>query len=327
MRLLVLTGFFGSGKTTFLVRTLRLAAREAGLRTILVQNEMGRVGVDPEVFRDGGLEVKELLGGCICCDLAARLVSVLYTLVAENSADLVCIEASGMATPGMVRQILSGTDLASLPLLQVNILDAARLQRIEKLIAMPVIRQGIEAADLCVINKIDVAPEGFRETFEAHVREIRPGARIQYANLLASETLPDALAGPLVQFFRGVRTGAAPSGAGSHHEHEHHGRPAVCALETEAASPAGHSSETLRAAFDVFIRGIGEAGGIIGHVKVAFIGKDGARYFLNSTGIGPQEGVPLPDCFTVSRAVINAIAWRIEQPVLESLARDYLHHL
>ena len=47
MRLLVLTGFFGSGKTTFLLRALRLATREAGLRTVLVQNEIGRVGVDP----------------------------------------------------------------------------------------------------------------------------------------------------------------------------------------------------------------------------------------------------------------------------------------
>ncbi len=162
MRLLVLTGFFGSGKTTFLLRALRLATREAGLRAILVQNEIGRVGVDPEVFRSGDLELKELLGGCICCDLATRLVSVLSSLVSEKSADLVCVEASGLATPGLVRQLLSGTDLASLPLLQVNTLDAARLEKIVKVISLPVIRQGIETADLCVINKIDAAPVGVR---------------------------------------------------------------------------------------------------------------------------------------------------------------------
>lgn len=327
MRLLVLTGFFGSGKTTFLLRALRLATREAGLRTILVQNEIGRVGVDPEVFRSGDLEVKELLGGCICCDLATRLVSVLSSLVSEKSADLVCVEASGLATPGLVRQILSGTDLASLPLLQVNILDAARLDRIQKVISLPVLRQGIETADLCIINKIDAAPEGFRETFEARVRDIRPGTCIQYANLSAAETLPDALAGPLLEFFRGARAGTAPSGAGLHHEHEHHGRPAVCALDTEVASPTGHSAEHLRVEFDGLIREIGKAGGLIGHVKVALIGKDGARHFLNSTGIDRQEGVPLPDHFAFSRAVINAIAWRIEQPALESLVRDFLHQL
>ena len=326
MRLLVLTGFFGSGKTTFLLRALRLASRETGLRTVLVQNEIGRVGVDPEVFRDCGLEVKELLGGCICCDLATRLVSVLNTLVSEKSADMVCVEASGLATPGMVRQILAGTDLAALPLLQVNILDAARLHRIEKAIAMPVIRQGIETADLCVINKTDAAPEGFREIFEELVQEIRPGVRIHYTNLSASDTLPDYLAEPLREFFLGAMpaaSGTGPCGAISH-EHGHGGRPSVCAMEIECPSPARHSSEKLRSAFDDLIRGIGGAGGLIGHVKAALIGDGGEHHFLNSTGIGRPEGAPLPDSIVVGRVIINVIAWRIAQPSLESLTRNFL---
>ena len=332
MRLLVLTGFFGSGKTTFLIRALRLATREAGLRAVLVQNEIGRVGVDPEVFRTGGLEVKELLGGCICCDLSTRLVSVLSTLVSENSASLVCVEASGLATPGMVRQLLCGTDLASLPLLQVNILDAARLERIEKVMSMPVIREGIEAADLCVVNKVDAAPQGFIEKVDERVRSIRPGARIHYANLSASETLPDALAAPLREFFLGAPPVASGTGADGepgheHDHHDHHGRPAVCALEFECDPPARRSSEQIRHAFDDLIRGTGDAGGLIGHVKVAFIEDDGARHFLNSTGIGQPEGAPLPDSIVVARVIINAIAWRIEQPVLDALTRDFLQCL
>ncbi len=326
MRLLVLTGFFGSGKTTFLLRALRLATREAGLRAVLVQNEIGRVGVDPEVFRADDLEVKELLGGCICCDLSARLVSVLDTLVSENSADIVCVEASGLATPGLVRQILSGTDLASLPLLQVNILDAARLERIEKVMSLPVIREGIEAADLCVVNKVDAAPQGFIEKFDERVRSVRPGARIHYANLSASETLPDALAAPLREFFLGAPLAASGTGSREElaHEHGHDRRPAVCALEFECHPSARHSSEKLRAAFDDLIRRIGEERGLIGHVKIALIGDDGARHFINSTGAGQPEGASLPASIAVARVVINAIAWRIEQPVLESLTRSFL---
>jgi G3E family GTPase len=328
MRLLVLTGFFGSGKTTFLLRALRLATREAGLRAILVQNEIGRVGVDPEVFRSDDLEVKELLGGCICCDLASRLVSVLSALAAENSADLVCVEASGLATPGLVRQLLSGTDLASLPMLQVNILDAARLEKIEKVISLPVIRQGIETADLCVLNKIDAAPEGFCARFEESIRDLRPDGRIHYANLSASETLPEDLASPLRKFFREARERpAAESVESLNHEHDHHGRPAVCALEMDLTPPARHSSEKLRSAFDELIREIGETGGIIAHVKAALIAEDGTRHLLNSTGIGQQEGAPLTGTLVVARAVINAIAWRVDQSLLESLARKFLQSL
>jgi len=328
MRLLVLTGFFGSGKTTFLIRALRLATREAGLRTVLVQNEIGRVGVDPEVFRSDDLVMKELLGGCICCKLSTRLVSVLLTLASENATDLVCIEASGIATPGMVRGMLSGTDLESLPLLQVNLLDAARLERIEKALSLPIVRQGIESADLCVINKIDAAPEGFRKNFEARVREIRPEAEIYFTSLSADDRLPEPLAARLQEFFLGTKPEAVPSNLESSsdtstHEHDHHGHPAVYAAEITVNPPI--STSKIQTAFDELIGGIEAAGGLIGHVKVALIGENGARYFLNSTGINRQEGAPLPDNIAVSRMVINSIAWRIKPSTLESLTRKFLN--
>lgn len=324
MRLLVLTGFFGSGKTTFLLRALRFATREAGLRTVLVQNEIGRVGVDPEVFHRDDLIVKELLGGCICCSLSTRLVSVLLTLALEKTADLVCIEASGIATPGMVRGMLAGTDLAALPLLQVNILDAVRLERVEKMLALPIIRQGIEASDLCVVNKIDAAPAGFRESFGTRVREIRHDARIYFTNLSASESLPDSLTFPLRDFLLGNPLSPAQSHAPSHHDHGHQGDPTICAVEVLLPMPARLSCEAIRSAFDALINDIETAGGFIGHVKVAFICQNGTRHFLNSTGSGQQETSLPPGDADIARVVINAIAWRIDQATLEFLTQQFL---
>jgi len=335
MRLLILTGFFGSGKTTFLLRALRLAIREAGLRTVLVQNEIGRVGVDPEVFRSDDLVMNELLGGCICCNFSAQFVSLLHKLVSEKATDLVCVEASGIATPGMVRGLLCGTDYDSLPILQVNILDGARLTRIEKLLSLPILQQGIERSDICVVNKIDAAPEGFRTVLEARVREIRPDARVCFTNLSASDDLPDSLAAPLLEFFQATPPRPAPSGSESSdtshhehdHEHEHHGRPAVCAEEINRTSSEPLSSAKIRIAFDDLVREIGDINGLIGHIKVALISNDGARYFLNSTGIERQERIALPDNIAVSRVVINCIVSRIEQPALESLTHKFLSHL
>lgn len=326
MHLLVLTGFFGSGKTTFLFRALRLATRMTRMRTFLVQNEMGRVGVDPEVFRSHTLAMSELLGGCICCDLSSQFVSLLHKLATENSTDLVCVEASGIATPGMIRQLLHGTDLELLPLLQVNLLDASRLEQIEKVLSLPVIRQGIEESDICVINKMDAASAGFRERFETAVRAHHSTAHIHFTNLAASDALPGSLAAALERFLRGHQTTplSLESDTEPQHEHEHHGHPSVCADELVVPSPFQLPSAQIRTAFNHLVQGISESGGLIGHVKVALIGSDGTRYFLNSTGSPCRESIPLPDHLSVSRIVINAIAWQIDQTTLESLTHKFL---
>ena len=203
--------------------------------------------------------------------------------------------------------------------------------RIEKMLSLPIVHQGIEASDICVVNKIDAAPEDFRKNFEARVRDIRPDARVHFTNLSANDTLPGSLAAPLLEFFQATQPGPAPSrlepGDTSQPEHEHHGHPAVCAEEIEVTSSGPLSSAKIRMAFDDLIRGIGAVNGLIGHVKVALIGKDGARYFLNSTGIELREGTPLPETLTVSRVVINCIVSRIEQSTLESLTRKFLSSL
>lgn len=79
MRLLVFSGFLGSGKTTLIIALAkRLAA--AGHRTCFVINEVGEIGIDQQVMRDGGLEVWEITAGCICCQLGSDLVATLHEI-------------------------------------------------------------------------------------------------------------------------------------------------------------------------------------------------------------------------------------------------------
>ena len=74
MRLLIFSGFLGSGKTTLvLALAKRLAA--SGHRTCFMVNEMGEVGVDQRVMRDCGLDVREITSGCICCSLGSDLIT------------------------------------------------------------------------------------------------------------------------------------------------------------------------------------------------------------------------------------------------------------
>lgn len=163
MHLVLITGFLGSGKTTFIVKLVE-AAMEKGLKIAIVVNEIGDIGIDDQFMKRIGLNVWEVLGGCICCTLAGDLVRAVEDH-ANYKPDVVIVEPSGAADP---RNILGALGTDRLEFLtskrQVALLDPLRM---DMLIAVlePLVLSTIRQADLILINKADLAsPEQIEET-------------------------------------------------------------------------------------------------------------------------------------------------------------------
>lgn len=113
LEFVVLTGFLGSGKTT-LLRDF-LSSPEAADTAVIV-NEVGEVGLDGAILREGGAEtaMTMLANGCICCRLAGSLAPTIEALLAAerpgSSRPLarIVLETSGLSKPGPVlRQLAS----------------------------------------------------------------------------------------------------------------------------------------------------------------------------------------------------------------------------
>lgn len=97
MRALIVAGYLGSGKTTLLKRILD-GAEGSGHRIAVLENEFGSVGMDGQILKRQGVELREVAGGCVCCTQQGRLVQELSVL-AEMGIETVFIEASGVADP------------------------------------------------------------------------------------------------------------------------------------------------------------------------------------------------------------------------------------
>ncbi|PWW76319.1 cobW-domain-containing protein [Tuber magnatum] len=94
----ILTGFLGSGKTTLLLKLLPQLPANYGLA--LLKNEFGDVAVDSRLASQGSISgVKELLNGCICCNLVGQLGSALVTLKTDYKPNRIVVETSGSAFP------------------------------------------------------------------------------------------------------------------------------------------------------------------------------------------------------------------------------------
>lgn len=99
---LVVSGFLGSGKTT-LVRSLLERSQRDGVRTAVISNEFGALGIDEALLAGvaglAGSGMVELAGGCVCCQLSDELVETLVHLHETVNPDRIIIETSGVALP------------------------------------------------------------------------------------------------------------------------------------------------------------------------------------------------------------------------------------
>lgn len=186
MRLLLFSGFLGSGKTTLVIK-LAKAAVTRGLRVAILVNEIGEIGIDNQLMRQLDLNVWELLNGCICCTLSADLVTTLQQLDSDYSPDMVIIEPSGAADPRSILQALPyyhGTPLESMQ--TISVLDPLRLEILVEVIT-PLITSQIQHADLVLVSKCD----------QAKPEEVAFAHRVAEANNPAARVLDIGLDTPL----------------------------------------------------------------------------------------------------------------------------------
>ena len=180
MRVNLLFGFLGSGKTT-LVR--RILAERGGARPMaVIVNEFGDVGVDGEIIAGKNVDLVELTSGCLCCTLRGSLTSAVEELRERAGVEQILVEATGVASPGdMLEDLLDARVRAELdvgPL--VTVVDAPRFTRLREMLG-EFYEEQVENADVLLLNKVDRASAEQLTEAEAAVRAINPDAILLHA--------------------------------------------------------------------------------------------------------------------------------------------------
>ncbi len=114
---IVVSGFLGSGKTTF----LRYLLKESNKKFGLIINEFGDVGIDGDLIKscdrcDDTEEdcVIELNNGCLCCTVQDDFIPSIKSLLEFNPPiESIIIETSGLALPIPLIQALNWPEIRS----------------------------------------------------------------------------------------------------------------------------------------------------------------------------------------------------------------------
>ncbi len=180
MHIHLLFGFLGAGKTTLVRRLLTRPVDK--LKTAVIVNEFGDVGVDGQILSGSSVDVIELTSGCLCCTLRGALSLAIEELRDIQQVERVIVEATGVAQPAEMLESLAdpGSTLELTVGRVATVVDTAKLPKLLPMLGEFYANQ-IRHADIVVLNKCDlVAPEDLDQR-RAQILEVNPAADIVYA--------------------------------------------------------------------------------------------------------------------------------------------------
>ena len=99
MKILLVSGFLGAGKTTF----IKEMAKNINLEFVVLENEYADIGVDGDFLDEKNLNVWEMSEGCICCSIKGDFKSSIKRIYSEINPEYLIIEPTGV---GMLSSIV-----------------------------------------------------------------------------------------------------------------------------------------------------------------------------------------------------------------------------
>lgn len=173
----IISGFLGAGKTTFIKKLVSEGFKEE--KIFVLENEFGKVGIDGAILENSNITVRELRSGCICC---SPLLDFMKTLTEESELikpTRIIIEPTGVAK--LTEIMVQFMDRNYEELLEINIIativDVKKYKNYHQL-RPEFLENQIRATRNIILSKVDTASElEINNTIEA-VKSINPKAGI-----------------------------------------------------------------------------------------------------------------------------------------------------
>ena len=170
--LIILTGFLGSGKTSFLQHYIEYQTQRNRFVAV-IQNEIGEVGLDGKLLDYTVTEIDE---GCVCCTLVGNLKRAVQGILGTFSPDSIILETSGLANPKNLLDELGELDEWVRFDSTVTVVDALNFEtNVEDYV---IATDQITAADLLLLNKSDLVGEARLRALHQRLRQLNPHAPV-----------------------------------------------------------------------------------------------------------------------------------------------------
>lgn len=173
--LTVLTGPLGSGKTTLLRHILTTVSQKIAI----LMNEFGEIAIDTKILQGKNVQMADLGGGCVCCSLIGEFEAAVNEIIETVDPDHIVVETTGVAEPDAlvfdIQESLTDVRLDGV----VTVVDADAIVKYPRIGHTAKLQ--IEAADVILLNKVDLVSKPELEAIEQKLRSLNEVASIIHA--------------------------------------------------------------------------------------------------------------------------------------------------
>lgn len=188
MKILIVSGFLGAGKTTFIKELIR----RTHIRPVILENEYGENNIDAldlRAARPAGEELKilEFMEGCVCCTMKDSFVNSVLTIYAGLAPEYLIVEPTGVGKLSNILKNLKPILHGEISLLQPLVVLSPRAFRQNMSEWPQLYRDQVRNAQTVVFSKCEHTPVELLDDTAANILKINPAAQIVRQHYSAQE--------------------------------------------------------------------------------------------------------------------------------------------
>ncbi len=174
MKILIISGFLGAGKTTFIQTLAKNTARDF----VIYENEFGETNVDAETLKQDELSIWESTENCICCTGKTDFANAVLTISNALDPEYLVVEPSGVARLSALLENIGRVCYDRIGLLQPVTLVDGRSFVSQRKSAPELWEDQVRAAQTILCTKTESLLPAETEQLRALLSELNPAAEL-----------------------------------------------------------------------------------------------------------------------------------------------------
>lgn len=175
MKILVVSGFLGAGKTTFIKELIR----RTGKFLVVLENEYGENDLDSRALKGSGeIEILEFMEGCVCCTKKDSFVNTILSISAAMDPEYLVVEPTGVGRLSNILENIGKVQYDRISLLPSILILSPRSLESNLANYGDICTDQIKNANRILFSKAEQEPPEILDAAEALVHAINPEAEV-----------------------------------------------------------------------------------------------------------------------------------------------------